>query len=81
MNILKTPDLGLSALLRYLGHSPVNVENTKGKVFFVFPDTEETRKVFNGFELGLKVEVEPARLFQTLKDTKGMIMRRMNYER
>jgi hypothetical protein len=74
---LRTSDLGLASLLRYLGHNPLSIDlDQPGVVCFEFESTPEAEKIFNTFDFGLKIEVEPCRLFDVFKQTKGMVFRK-----
>ena len=72
---LQTADLGLTSLIRYLGHNPSSISENYGKVFFEFDRSPELEDIFNRYELNLKLEIEPFKLFQTFRETKGIAMR------
>jgi len=72
---ITTADLGLCSLLRYLGHSPVNYNNSSGKIYFEFQALPEIKKIVNRYELNLKLEIDPFHLFQTFREVKGIVMR------
>lgn len=76
--ILKINDLGLVSLLRYLGHTPTSIEQLDRKVIFRFSQTKDIDLIINAFELGEPMKIDVCRLLAIFKDTKGIVLRKMN---
>ena len=77
-NALIINDAGLVALLRYLKYNPLAVSASSRIVSFQFPRKSEILKIVSQYELGLTLEIEPFRLIEAFKNTKGLIYRTLS---
>lgn len=76
--ILRTSDLGLIALLKYLGVNPIDTSvEGANKINFFFQETPEVKRIFDRFEFGLEMLVDPCMLFEAFRAVRGQIFRRM----
>jgi len=88
-NVLIINDVGIVATLRYLGFNPLAIESSLRIVSFHFSKTPEIEKIISEYELGHTLPIDPRKLIESFKNTKGLIYRTLtkraeggiNYER